>query len=1014
MKVTTNYRPFKRKLLVVAMGTCLAMGSAPAVFAQSADANLRGKAAPNSEVVVKNVATGLQRKTTTGTDGVYNLIGLPPGTYQVTSGPGVTKTVTLTVASTATLDLDAAGATAPTAATTLEGVSVTASTLTEVKTSEVGSTISLHQINTIPQITRNFLEFADTVPGMVFSVDNRGNTSLQSGGQTKSGINVYIDGVGQKTYVKDTGASGQTSSQGNPFPQLAIGEYKVITSNYKAEYDQVSSAAVTAETKSGTNEFHGEVFGNYTDDGWRSETPAEEAAHKQTTSQEKDYGFALGGPIIQDTLHFFVTYEAKRYNTPIAVTPGVTEANGVNLVNLLPADVQSQFGPSSLPFTENLYFGKLDYEMTDRDIFELTAQVRLENQAGDIGGTTTESGGTQILSNNRRFDLRWQHSADHWSNDAHITYEKSFDEPTANTFGNGIIYDYHHASADDEIVHVGAAGPGSTQPKGQKGPGFQDDLTFSDFNWHGDHVIKTGFKYKEVKLSAQDASDNNPQFYYDVTPTGGVASTPYKVEFPVVVPGTSPIAKSNDRQYGVYLQDDWAVNEKLTLNIGARWDYEVNPAYLDYVTPASAVAALNSPNPDPNAPAGQTYAQALALGGVNINDYISNGHNRKAQKNEFQPRLGFSYDLNGDEDHVIFGGAGRAFDRNLFDYLQVESTKATLPVPTINFPTDLHPCTISPACVAFNPAFLDGLLNLQNLVAGSNAGQEVDALNNHLKAPHTDQFSIGMRNKVGEWNTSAAIARINSYDGLIFTLGNRYPNGAFWMNGGQPWGNGIPGYGSFIIGNNGEESRTTQVLLSAEKPYTKDSGWAANFSYTYSDAKANRAMRGSDGTYENYGFDEATIKQYPFIQSNAVAKHRLVAVGSYDGPWGFVLGGKLTLATPIPQNTFICYKDAGQYFPTGSMCNAIALLPTNAHSFLSGPMFGERQIDLQVTKEFDLTRGMSWYLRGDMLNAFNYHNYTDFINGSNATFNTATAAYNTAGNITGVPRTFKFTIGFRF
>ena len=130
-------------------------------------------------------------------------------------------------------------------------------------------------------------------------------------------MNLYIDGVGQKGYVR-SGVSGQAGdTQGNPFPQLAIGEYKVITSNYKAEYDQISSAAITALSRSGTNEFQGEAFGTYTADNFRAKTPGELAAGVKTESESKEYGLAFGGPIIQDKLHFFLTYEAKQYLTPV-------------------------------------------------------------------------------------------------------------------------------------------------------------------------------------------------------------------------------------------------------------------------------------------------------------------------------------------------------------------------------------------------------------------------------------------------------------------------------------------------------------------------------------------------------------------------------------------------------------------------------------------------------------------------------------------------------------------------
>src|SRR5688572_26521839 len=304
---------FPRSLIGAAVAAALAM---PAVtWAQSAEATLRGHAPANVDVTARNVATGATRRTRSGADGNYTLAGLPPGTYQVEGGPGTETTVTLSVASTATLDLVTGAATAETEAP-IQEVVVTGRRLNEVRTSEVGATVSQAQIESVPQMTRNFLEFADTVPGVVFSVDANGKTNIRGGAQNQNGVNLYIDGVGQKGYVR-SGVSGQAGdTQGNPFPQLAIGEYKVITSNYKAEYDQISSAAITAITRSGTNEFEGQAFGTYSADNWRARTPAERDADRKTPSESKEYGLSFGGPIIQDKLHFFLTYEAKRYDTP--------------------------------------------------------------------------------------------------------------------------------------------------------------------------------------------------------------------------------------------------------------------------------------------------------------------------------------------------------------------------------------------------------------------------------------------------------------------------------------------------------------------------------------------------------------------------------------------------------------------------------------------------------------------------------------------------------------------------
>jgi len=974
----------------VASALALAAGTPDVTWAQESGATLQGKAEADSEVTAKNVDTGLTRHTKAGSDGTYIIVGLPAGTYNVDAGPGTQQTVTLNVATTDVLDLEKI------ATVTVSG---TAQRLAEVRTSEIGTIVSQQQIETVPQLTRNFLEFADTVPGMQFKVDAAGNSSLQGGAQNASSVNVYIDGVGQKNYVKEGGVSGQFFTQGNPFPQLAIGEYKVITSNYKAEYDQISSAAVTAETKSGTNKFAGQVFGTYTGTNFRAETPSELNVNRKIPSKDKEFGFAFGGPIIQNVMHFFVTYEGKRYTTPIAITPGSLAPP--NIVAQLPPSARAEIGPADKSFDENLYFGKLDWEPTTDDRFVLTAKVRREDQSGDNPGFIAPSASIDVLNHDTRIDARWERSADRWFNEVLVTYEDSFESPTARAFGNGAQYTFLLAPGNDQpVLTTGPATPGATQNKGQKGYSVGDELTFSHLQWWiGDHTVKTGIKYKWVKLTAQDAENINPQFFYDVSATG-TAPIPYKVFFTDPVPGLNPVATSDNKQFGIYLQDDWATTDKLTLNVGVRWDYERTPSYLDYVTPANVVAALNGPNPSPLTP-GQTYAQALALGGVNVNDYISNGHNRSAYATEIQPRLGFSYDLQADQRHVIFGGVGRSYDRDLFDYLQLEETKQALPQFTINFnrPPD-HPCMASPTCVAWDPKYLTGLSNLQALVAASNLGAEVDLLNNNLKVPYSDQFSLGIRNRVGDWNTSVSLARILSYDGFVFSLGNRHPNGAFFVNGGNQFQNPVPGFGSLIIGNNGIKTRNTELLLSAEKPFTPASHWGATIAYTYTSASQNRDL------FQHYAFDEATIGQYLFIASNAVPKHRLVMSGSVGIPWDVIIAAKFTVETPTPDDDFTCLDTTPPYFPTGSNCQPFAVTP---------PGLGYRSFDMEVTKNFDVRNVSTLSVRVDVLNLFNVKNYNDYtLGGDNGVVNHTSVAYNPIGNIVGVPRTLRMTLNATF
>ena len=999
-------------------------GMAPTVVrAQSVNATLRGDGPPNAQVTAYNVNTGFTRQTKVNAQGHYALVGLPPGTYQVDAGPGTQQTVTLTVASSSTLNFKAAASSTPSAANakSLGTVQVTAQSLPEVKTSQVGTTISQQQIRTLPQATRNFLEFADTVPGMQFTVTGANhNTSLQAGAQSPNGVNVYIDGVSQKSYVMGGGVAGQVGTPGNPFPELAIGEYRVITSNYKAEYAQVTSATVTSLTKSGTNEFHGDVFTRYTNDSYRARTPNEIANNKKVASQEKEYGFDIGGPIIKDKMHFFFTYEGKRFNTPNAV---VANGNTTAAVQYLPASVQSEFGPVNQPFVENLYFGKLDWEPTDRDRIELTARVRLEHDKTQVGGTNSASSGIDFINTDKRYAIKWQHSANIWYNELTLAHEYTFYQPSPLSYGNGTYYTYGAAN-NALIIHTGPASPLAGQNKGQKGPLIKDDLTFNDLEWHGNHVIKMGVVYRDLTLTAADSLNVNPQFYYNVT-SAGVDPTPYKAFFTKPVSGLgglAPIVRTKDKQYGAYIQDDWDVTDKLQLNLGVRWDTEDNAAYNNFVTPANVVAALQGPNPyAAGTPyAGETYAQALARGGINVNDYISNGHQRSNPKDEWQPRLGFSYDLFNDEAHVFHGGWGRSYDRNLYNYLQLEVTKAALPQFTVYFQDPNNGSCNNPGtpyngspCYAWDPTYLSGLSNLQTLVQAGNGG-EVDLLNNNLKIPYSDQASFGMSNRIGDWQTDVTFTHITYHDGFAFILGNRYPNGDFFQNHGQPWGDGVPGFGSLILGQNGIENRNNEILVSAQKPYTRASGWGATVAYTFTSAQQNRNVN------EHYSFDYASIHNYPFITSNAAPKHRIVATGTFSAPWGIVLGAKLTLATPTPINTNACYFPNSQYpngvtFPNGSYCHAAAATPPGQGRFLvGGKIWGFRDVDFQATKNFDLGRGITLYGRFDLINAFNFHNLTDYSLSTAGGPGGETATYNPNGNITYYPRTIKFEIGARF
>lgn len=944
----TMFTP-NRKLLSCALASCLAM-AAPQLMAQSTSATLRGAVTADSTVTVTNVDTGLTR-TTKGANGNYNIAGLPPGTYRIevnTGGQTSSRAVTLAVGQTATLNLqDAPPLSAPTGdATTLDTVRVTAPLLVETKTSEVATYVSNKQIEALPQGTRNFLAFADTVPGMQFTQDNNGFTSLRGGAQSANNINVFIDGVGQKNYVLKGGVSGQDTSAGNPFPQLAIGEYKVITSNYKAEFDQISSAAVVAVTKSGTNEFKGNFFWDrYTND-WRARTEGEKNGVPVVDYKEEHYGMALGGPILKDRLHFFFTYESKEQMRPYTMTPGRNYSPA-----MIPAQFQDLLLPGSQAFKEDLYFGKLSWQAGDNHLVELTAKRRDEVAEIAAGGANSFEHGTNRDNTDDRIDLRYQLTLGDWLNDAHLTYEETTWGPRPRSIGPGYVL-VDGGNWRDTVLQAGSGS--DYQDKGQKGWALQNDLTFSGWS---NHTLKMGVKYKQVEMDVTERAFYNPQFHYDLR--AGELTIPYHVTFGGAFSGIGDGNLQTDaKQFGIYLQDDWQVTDRLLLNLGLRWDYEDTPAYADYVTPAATLAALNAVDPRGNGT--QTYAQTLALGGINLADYVSTGSNRENFKNAWQPRLGFSYDLTGDQRHVIFGGAGRSYDRNLFDWLSLEQNKNSFPENELTFNTPAHPCTVGTGnCLAWDPAYLQpGALAA---LATATPGREITMLRNDLKSPYSDQFSIGIRNVFdlwgNQWNSSVALTRVVSKDGFVYMLGNRNPDGSFHNPNtlSIPWGAGVPGNNSLILGMNGLETKANSLLVSLEKPYTQSSRWGTTLAYTYTDAEENREFG------EHYALHYPTLAGYGWSSAGGVSKHRLVLTGIGDIGWGVTASGKLTLATPAPWY--------------GTNCSAGWAICDEQDQVEPDTTIGYKSFDMAIEKRWDTGTDLGLKVRLDVLNAFNWVNY---------------------------------------
>ncbi len=317
----------------------LGITSAATAGAQSATGTIRGRvigpdgnAAEGVQILARNVETGAQRGTTTHGDGTYVLAGLVPAPYDMTvrriGTSAQNRRVVVQIGATQIQDFNLTAS-----ATTLGAVEINAAAAPETRTSEVATNVTPEQIDKLPSSSRNFLELAQLAPGVTVSEDRINATTfrtIQAGGQAANAVNLFIDGTSFKNDLTGGGIAGQDASRGNPFPQNAIKEYRVISQNFKAEYQKASSAVITATTMAGTNEWKGSALFDFQNAGMvqldsfqrRDRNVADsiaQATGKPSTFVKPPYdrtltSLSFGGPIIKDKLHVFGSYEGNIQN----------------------------------------------------------------------------------------------------------------------------------------------------------------------------------------------------------------------------------------------------------------------------------------------------------------------------------------------------------------------------------------------------------------------------------------------------------------------------------------------------------------------------------------------------------------------------------------------------------------------------------------------------------------------------------------------------------------------------
>ncbi len=647
-----------RKVIVGVSLSLLLAGLGGPAFAQQGTSEITGRAMdesgaalPGVAIVVTNEDSGQFREAVSSAEGVYHLASMVPGRYRIQAklegfrafertglivAVGTTLTVNLTMA----------------IGSLSESVTVTgASPLIDLTATDVGGNIGTGELAELPAMNRNYFATVALLPGVQFSPSTQmGNDTIVSNGQSNQNNNVSVDGGYNGDDALGTSAGAQVRT-----PLEAIQEFEVITSMYEAEYGRAGGAIVNAVTKSGTNKFSGVAFGYMVSNSLTEKDYfAEQGGLPKAHVEKREWGFVLGGPVVRNKAHFFVSLERqvdKPNRTRVFPTrPSldysiVEDRNDWNTMIRFDHQISSNHTWAVRWLRELAPQYPIVVNRSTLDTFQ--DETDLDQTA--VFTFTSVLGGAKV--NTFRFAKTWEHW---WHGNDCSRAQGGGDNWEGFTFGEEDSS--NQALCAPQLDNISFLTGASTENQGPWDQNYQveDSLSWFVPGKKGDHNLKFGARYNWTELRRVSQINANGTFRFNTDlPYDAANPRTYPERLTIRIPGAYDETMTN-HSVELYAQDKWQMGDKTTLSLGLRYDLEMFPE----IEPGD-------------------------------NPLFAPGQKTTVDKNNFSPRIGFTRQLDDNGKSLVRAGYGIFYNRTLLGAIDdtLEFPKFT-PSIVAMFPND--------------------------------------------------------------------------------------------------------------------------------------------------------------------------------------------------------------------------------------------------------------------------------------------------------------------------------------